>query len=99
MHTDPDYWTDPLTFDPRLHWLDESGQLRKPASFMAFGTGRRECLGERLAKNFLFLTVVNLVQKVKWGPVPGHEYQTDPDPSIGLALTALPYPVLLEERK
>ena len=33
-----------------------------------FGVGRRNCMGELLARNQVFLFIVNLVQKIKFLP-------------------------------
>lgn len=99
MHVDPDQWNDPLKFDPRGHFIDETGQLRKPPSFMPFGTGRRVCLGEQMAKNVLFLTAIYLLRNIKWTSVADHDYTTDPDSTINFAFAAQPYPVRMEMRK
>jgi cytochrome P450 len=89
MNIDPDCWEKPLEFNPRLHFLDEKGQLTRPQSFAPFGFGRRICIGEQLAKNDLFLIVVRLLQKVRLEPLDGVKYSLDYD------LAQEPFPVPL----
>ena len=39
-----------------------------------FGLGKRKCLGEQLARNNLFITLVSMVQRFELLPVVGEEY-------------------------
>lgn len=55
---------------------------------LAFGAGRRVCLGEAMAKNRLFLFVTALIQNFQFEPVEG-ESLPDADPrtfEMGLVL-------------
>ncbi|KAK7094196.1 cytochrome P450 3A11-like [Littorina saxatilis] len=49
FHTDPDIWSDPMTFNPERFTAEERAK-RHPFSFMAFGQGPRNCIGMRLAQ-------------------------------------------------
>jgi cytochrome P450 len=52
VHHDPEYWPDPLRYDPmRFHCEDGSfsPQGRDPYTFLPFIEGRRMCLGQFLA--------------------------------------------------
>lgn len=84
IHTDPKYWKNPLDFDPKLHFVGEDGLIKKPASFMPFGLGRRSCLGEQLARKELFLAIARLLQKVKLESIPGELYN-EPDADLWVA--------------
>jgi len=88
IHTDPKYWKNPLDFDPKLHFIDDDGSLMSPKSFLPFGTGRRSCLGEQLARKELFLAVTRLLQKVQLVSVPGELYN-DPNADMDLATPSL----------
>ncbi len=50
LHHDPAHWSDPYKFHPE-RFLDEDGCFSGfPPSFKPFGTGKRVCIGENLAK-------------------------------------------------
>ncbi|CAG2108197.1 unnamed protein product [Medioppia subpectinata] len=60
---DDKYWDNPDEFNPG-RFLDNEGKqvVVKPAAFIPFGVGRRQCIGEQLATNTLFLALVRLLQ-------------------------------------
>ncbi len=65
MH-DPANFPNPEKFDPE-RFLDPSTGLYRPhRAFVAFGVGKRECLGKSLAKLELFLFTSALVHKFKY---------------------------------
>ncbi len=53
----PSEWEDPKAFRPERH-LSKKGSME---GLFAFGTGRRSCLGESLAKVENFLLLANLL--------------------------------------
>ncbi|XP_038051667.1 cytochrome P450 2J6-like [Patiria miniata] len=53
-HYDPLVWEEPEKFRPE-RFLDGDGKFRPREEFMPFGSGRRMCLGEHLAKMELFV--------------------------------------------
>ncbi|XP_035671783.1 cytochrome P450 2U1-like [Branchiostoma floridae] len=62
VHMDPAAWPDPEVFDPS-RFLDGDGKVvNNPPSFLPFSTGRRNCLGEQLAKMELFLLFSTILQ-------------------------------------
>ncbi|KAF2354401.1 Cytochrome P450 [Trinorchestia longiramus] len=63
IHHDPQYWDDPHKFYPE-RFLDESGtKFTAPKQgFFAFGSGRRQCAGELLARMELFLFTAAIIQ-------------------------------------
>ncbi|KAL3870423.1 hypothetical protein ACJMK2_038491 [Sinanodonta woodiana] len=81
-HHDPAIWVDPWVFRPD-RFLDDNGELLPPEhtlrqSLLTFGTGKRVCVGENLAKSRIFLYLTALIQKFdlrmpKEGTVPSDD--------------------------
>jgi len=61
VHHDPAYWREPDTFRPE-RFLDAAGQLVHEPRLLAFGTGRRSCIGDSLARMEVFLFLGGLLQ-------------------------------------
>ena len=86
-----EYWGDGEVFRPE-RFLDEAGSVRRDERLIPFGIGKRQCLGETLARTELFLFFTALVQSFtflpeKAGEMPAEEWQ--------LGLTSLPTPFKL----
>lgn len=78
-------------FSPMLTWAP----IRFHTRMLAFGAGRRVCLGESLAKNRLYLFVTALLQRLTFVP-DDSEAVPDPDPrsyDLGLVLHPKPFKV------
>ncbi|XP_076462146.1 cytochrome P450 2U1-like [Babylonia areolata] len=63
---DPEVWEDPEAFCPDRFIFE--GRLTTPQEFIPFGTGRRACLGESLARMELFLYLSMLLQRFHFLP-------------------------------
>lgn len=61
-HRDPSVWTKPYDFYPE-HFLDELGNYKPKQELITFGIGKRQCLGEGLAKMEEFIVLVSFIQK------------------------------------
>ncbi|XP_075538299.1 cytochrome P450 3A24-like isoform X2 [Dermacentor variabilis] len=48
LHVDPDIWSDPTVFDPE-RFSDENKAGINPISYLAFGSGPRNCVGRAFA--------------------------------------------------
>merc|ERR1712241_227008 len=70
------HWKDGQEFRPE-RFLDESGNLVKDEHFMPFSIGKRQCLGETLAKVELFLFFTNLVHQFHFLPEVEGELPTE----------------------
>jgi len=70
-------WPEPNKFIPERFLDEETGKSsRRPnPHFVPFSTGRRSCIGEKLAQANLFLILSRLIQKTK-----GFSFQVDMKP-------------------
>lgn len=59
---DPNYWTEPETFNPE-RYFDKARKIVKNDALVPFSVGPRVCLGEPLARMELFLVFANLLQR------------------------------------
>lgn len=62
IHTDPDIYPDPDTFNPD-RMAKHLMQQRHPNSFMAYGDGPRVCPGERLVNLQVKLAIINMLSR------------------------------------
>ncbi|XP_032086273.1 cytochrome P450 2W1 [Thamnophis elegans] len=67
---DETQWETPNRFNPN-HFLDAEGNFVKKDAFLPFSIGRRNCLGENLARMELFIFVVGLLQRFTFQALPG----------------------------
>lgn len=96
VQMDKEYWGDPEAFRPE-RFLDENNKIINLERFVAFGQGRRRCLGENLARACLFTFFVGIMQKFRL-----EECHYCEKPSLktlpGIVLTPQPYKVLFKTR-
>lgn len=62
IHTDPKYFPNPEKFDPE-RFSDENKNNIVPYTFIPFGLGPRQCIGNRFALMEIKLLLVHLLQK------------------------------------
>ncbi|KAM3968453.1 cytochrome P450 Cyp305B1 [Aphomia sociella] len=88
LHFDPEIWVNPHEFKPE-RFIDELGILKNSEHMYPFGLGRRRCPGDSLAKSFIFIVFVGILQKYRIecsnGVLPRD------DPIIGLISAPNPY--------
>jgi len=96
VHMDETYWKDPHVFRPERH-LNDQGKVVKSDHFMPFGVGKRNCVGESLAKNTYFLFTTSILKMFHIERVPNEPLPTL-DPINGFTLGCKPFKAVLRER-
>uniref|UniRef100_A0AC34RF78 Cytochrome P450 n=1 Tax=Panagrolaimus sp. JU765 TaxID=591449 RepID=A0AC34RF78_9BILA len=92
---DPEYFPDPEKFDPE-RFIDENQNLKKIDALMPFSLGKRQCLGESLARAELFLIFANLLRNFDFSID-----ETNPPSKtrvFGLTVSPKPYKCVLKRR-
>ena len=88
-------------FNPKRFIENGKFLTQIPAAFIPFGTGRRVCLGEKLAITDLFLVLVRLLQATN-----GFEFclengpdsaDLESDPNISDALVPKQYKIMIKK--
>jgi len=62
IHHNPEFWPEPEIFKPE-RFLKENAHNIKPFSWLPFGSGPRQCIGERFAMTEMKIAMVKLLQK------------------------------------
>ncbi|XP_045181722.2 cytochrome P450 1A1-like [Mercenaria mercenaria] len=98
IHHEKEFWGDPECFRPERFILgDNTLNSDKCNHVLAFGLGRRRCVGEFLAKMNVFLAFSIVMQRCKFIKPPGERLDLIPIP--GLVYTCKEFKVLVQERK
>eukprot|EP01084_Bolivina_argentea_P271637 462270_1 len=78
------YWKYPNTFYIE-HFLDKNGRFERNLAFCMFGKGRRDCFGQNLAVNSMYLIISSLLLRYKL-EIPQKHYKMNSEfkiPNIG----------------
>ncbi|XP_029354340.1 vitamin D 25-hydroxylase [Echeneis naucrates] len=96
VHFDEKYWNDPGVFLPQ-RFLDNNGNFVRREAFLPFSMGKRQCLGEQLARMEMFLFFTTLLQRFHLhfpqGTVP------TVTPKLGMTLQPKPYAICAVRRQ
>jgi cytochrome P450 len=71
VHHDPALWTDPERFDPERFLAPREEHRRHRSSWMPFGGGAHQCIGQRFGTLEITLALHLLLRAVRWRPLPG----------------------------
>lgn len=88
---DKEHWGDPENFRPE-RFLNEHGKFVKDEWMLAFGTGKRVCLGEVLARSTFFLFFTSLFQEFTFS-IPAGDPKPTTVPLSGITITPQPFRV------
>uniref|UniRef100_A0A4W6G5S9 Cytochrome P450 1A n=1 Tax=Lates calcarifer TaxID=8187 RepID=A0A4W6G5S9_LATCA len=79
-------WKDPSSFNPDRFLSPDGTELNKleGEKVMAFGMGKRRCIGEVIARNEVFLFLAIIIQKLHFHKMPGEPL--DMTPEYGLTM-------------
>ncbi|XP_074525269.1 cytochrome P450 2J1-like [Halichoeres trimaculatus] len=92
---DKNEWATSSTFNPG-HFLNEEGRFVKPAAFIPFSAGKRQCPGESLAKMELFLFFTSFLQNFTFSMPAG--VKPVMDTKFSIVLSPLPYNICATPR-
>ncbi len=76
IHRLPEYWPDPLAFDPD-RWAVEDPR-RQHGSYLPFSMGQRKCIGDTFAMAEALLIITRVLQRVHLSLVPGQRFTPEP---------------------
>ncbi|WKX93240.1 hypothetical protein Q1695_010913 [Nippostrongylus brasiliensis] len=96
LMNDERVFPEPRSFRPE-RFLTDDGRLRRIDEFLPFSVGKRQCLGESLARAELFLVFSNLLKRFTFRPQPGQEPSTQR--LLGLTVSPPPFECLVQLRK
>ncbi|RXG60015.1 cytochrome P450 2L1, partial [Armadillidium vulgare] len=89
-HNDPDYWEDPKSFKPE-RFITSDGKLDiNKEGFLPFSLGRRNCIGESLARMELYFFIVGILQTFEFTAPEGAELKMEPDANRPIFLIPTP---------
>jgi cytochrome P450 len=83
-HLLPEYWTDPLTFDPERFAEDRREDRSHRFAYMPFGGGVHKCIGMHFGTQEVKTIAHELVRRFEWTVPADYDVRWDP--------TALPLP-------
>ncbi|HXO54454.1 MAG TPA: cytochrome P450, partial [Mycobacterium sp.] len=76
IHHDERWWPDPEAFDP-TRFLGEAGKDRPRSAYLAFGGGRRICIGQSFALMEMVLMAAIISQRFTFDVHPGHPVELE----------------------
>nr|XP_020448126.1 cytochrome P450 1A1 [Monopterus albus] len=81
VNHDPELWKDPSSFNPDRFLSTDGNEVNRleGEKVLAFGLGKRRCIGEVIARNEVFLFLAVIVQKMQFHAIPGEPLNMTPE--------------------
>ncbi|KAK4328292.1 hypothetical protein Pmani_001276 [Petrolisthes manimaculis] len=99
IHHDKRYWEEPHVFKPE-RWIDHQGHFTATKEgFLPFGVGKRQCVGEGLARMELFIFTVAVFQSLNLASPPGSTINPTHDPNIPIFHMPTSQPIHITSRE
>ncbi|CAL8123396.1 unnamed protein product [Orchesella dallaii] len=99
VHHDEKTWGDHKNFRPERFLNPEETEVNKSLTenLVPFQAGKRQCVGETLARDVIFLFIVKLFQTFEVLPDPDNP-EPNYEPDVGLGLVCKPYKVRMQRK-
>lgn len=97
IHRNAETWGDPDNFRPERFLTEDGSSYKKSENVLPFSIGRRQCIGEPLARDTIFLFIANIVQQFKLVFEP-NKPNPSLDPAVGFSLNPQEYRVIFKSR-
>ena len=97
---DPKHFLNPHEFNPN-RFLNSDGEFKPDDHVIAFGVGKRDCLGKSLADKEYFWFLTGLLQKFDINPDPNQElpsYKMKDSPQTSMIRAAPSFNIILTPR-
>jgi len=98
VHYDKEIWGDPENFRPERFITSSGKVMQKPEALIPFSVGKRQCLGESLARDTLFLFATSIFQKFDVFPDPNNPKTDGLGCGPGFLRIPSPFTVIMKER-
>ncbi len=99
VHHDPSIWGDSESFRPERFLNEDETKFMPNEALIPFAEGKRNCIGETLGRDTLFLFVTSIFQHFNILPNPENKVKADFEPDFGMMLGPKPFKVVVTPRK
>ncbi|ODN00933.1 Farnesoate epoxidase [Orchesella cincta] len=97
IHHNPKIWGDPANFRPERFLTPDEKTYKKNDNLLPFQVGRRQCVGESLARDSFFLFLTNIFQRFSISLDPNVPEPSN-EPQVGFVLSPESYSIILKDR-
>ncbi|ODN00919.1 Farnesoate epoxidase [Orchesella cincta] len=97
IHHDEKLWTDPKKFKPERFLSEDGTVFKKNSNLLTFSIGRRQCVGETLARDSFFLFLTNIFQRYSITFDPEFP-EPSLEPVVGFLLSPQPFTIQIQDR-
>lgn len=97
IHHDPSIWGDPQNFRPERFLNEDGASVKRSENLLPFSLGKRQCIGENLARDTVFLFASNIFQRFS---IRFDSSKPEPsfDPMEGFLLAPREYTLIMKDR-